>query len=81
MTKNKIYYFIDLGVPARCARRRAFRCNSAGVGRGAHGRRSSFLRSLCRSLCPNSPRLCGVSATIPNAKLPLFLYLPAIGTY
>ena len=30
---------------------------------------SSFLRSLCRSLCPNAPAFAGVSATIPNATI------------
>ena len=28
----------------------------------------SFLRSLCRSLCPNGFLPCGLSATIANAK-------------
>ena len=42
MSKNIIHRIKDFnfysGVPARCARRRAFRCNSAGVNYGAHGR-------------------------------------------
>ena len=72
MTKNKINHIKDniiyLGASARCARRRAFRCNSAGVGHGAHGRGQELPPVALPLPVPQSPRLCGVYASIPGAE-------------
>ena len=77
MIENKIRHIInynnDLGVPARKLAVGRSATTPQSFAAGLMVADSSFLRSLCRSLCPCSLRLCGVSATIPNAKAFTFL--------
>jgi len=49
-------------------RRRAFRSKSAVVCRGAHSRGQELPPVALPLLSPSGLRLCGLSATIANAK-------------
>ena len=72
MKNNKIYglkyIIINLGVPARKLAVGLSATTPQAEAVGLMVAAMSFLRSLCRSLCPINFRLCGVFATIPNAK-------------